>query len=308
MIYVFLGSEINLINKKIEEIILKSNISNIIKYDYDESNIIDVLNEANYVDLFNEKKLIILSSFSFKKMKEKEEKDLLRYLDNPSDNIIIIKCIDEDMDKRKKITSALIEKCKVEKVEKLDYRNLESYITKIFSDNKKKISSSNIKKILYNSQYNTDYAINEVEKLLLYKMNDEVITDEDIENVISKNPDKEIFRLCDYVLKKDLKNILESYKVLLSSAVDTTIIIDSLANQFRLLYQTKVLVKKMSPIQIAKKLGAYQFQINKLLDVINNYKEEDILDILYKLSEIDIQIKVYGKDKNKMLETFFLSL
>lgn len=308
MIYVFLGNEFNIINKKIDEIILSSNISNIIKYDYENSSIIDVLDEVNYIDLFNERKLIILSSFSFKKMKEKEEKELLKYLDHLSENIIVIKCIDDTLDKRKKIVNALIEKCKVETVEKLDYKNLETFITKIFSDNKKKISSSNIKKILYNSQYNTDFAINEVDKLLLYKLNSDEITDDDIEKVCSKNPEKEIFRLGDYVIKKDIKNIIESYKILVDSGVDATLIIDSLANQYRLLYQTKVLSKSKSPIQISKELGVLPFQVNKMIESIGNYKESDIIELLYKLSLLDIQIKIESKDKNKILENFLLSI
>ena len=68
MIYVFLGNEINLLKRRIDDLKRELNINNIIEYDFDDSNIIDILNEANYVDLFNEKKLIIVSNFSFKKI------------------------------------------------------------------------------------------------------------------------------------------------------------------------------------------------------------------------------------------------
>ena len=60
MIYVFLGNEINLLKRRIDGLKRELNINNIIEYDFDDSNIIDILNEANYVDLFNEKKLIIV--------------------------------------------------------------------------------------------------------------------------------------------------------------------------------------------------------------------------------------------------------
>ena len=93
MIYVFLGSEVNLLKRKIDDLIKESSINNIINYDYDEYNIIDILNEVNYVDLFNDKKLIIVSNFSFKKMKEKDEKEFIKYIDNMNDNVIVFKCI-----------------------------------------------------------------------------------------------------------------------------------------------------------------------------------------------------------------------
>ena len=170
MIYVFLGNEFNIIKKKIEELINTLNIDNIIKYDFSESNISEILNEVNYVDLFNEKKLIIVSNFSFKKLKEKEEKDLLNYIDNMNDNVIIIKCIDESLDSRKSITKIIKEKCKLFEMEKLDYKSMMDYITNMFKENNIKISYNQIKKILDLCENNIEYAIKEVEKLLIYKM------------------------------------------------------------------------------------------------------------------------------------------
>ena len=67
MIFVFLGNEINIIKRKIDSLIDELKINNIIKYDYDSVSIEDILNEINYVDLFNEKKLLIVSNFTFKK-------------------------------------------------------------------------------------------------------------------------------------------------------------------------------------------------------------------------------------------------
>ena len=63
MIYVFLGSEISVLKKKIDETISSLKINNIINYDFSDSSIIDIINEVNYVDLFNEKKLIIVNNF-----------------------------------------------------------------------------------------------------------------------------------------------------------------------------------------------------------------------------------------------------
>ena len=71
MIYVFLGNEINIIKRKVDSLIDELKIDNIIKYDYDSVSMDDILNEINYVDLFNEKKLLIVSNFTFKKMKDK---------------------------------------------------------------------------------------------------------------------------------------------------------------------------------------------------------------------------------------------
>ena len=45
-----------------------------------------------------------------------------------------------------------------------------------------------------------------------------------------------------------------------------------------------------------------------MLDVVGKFSEEKLLNIIYKLSDADISIKVEGLDKSKVLENFYLSI
>lgn len=308
MIYVFLGNEINIIKKKIDSLIDELKIDNIIKYDYDSVSIDDILNEINYVDLFNEKKLLIVSNFTFKKMKEKEEKALSNYINHMNDNVIILKCIDEKLDTKKELIKLVNDKCKVIELKKMDYKTLHEYVTKIFSDNNKRITYNQIKNILSLCENDTDSVLNEVNKLLLYKMDSDTITDEDIENVISKNSEKEMFKLNDAVMAHNIPNMLESTKTLVSSGVDEVVIIDYLSKQFRTLYQIKVMSKDTGIQTITSRLSLNPFVTKKMLDVVGKFSEEKLLNIIYKLSDADISIKVEGLDKSKVLENFYLSI
>lgn len=308
MIYVFLGNEINIIKRKIDSLIDELKIDNIIKYDYDSVSVDDILNEINYVDLFNEKKLLIVSNFTFKKMKDKEEKALSNYINHMNDNVIILKCIDEKLDSKKSIIKLLNEKCKVIELVKMDYKTLHEYVTKIFSDNKKRITYNQIKNILSLCENDTDSVLNEVNKLLLYKLDSDTITDEDIEKVISKNSEKEMFRLNDAVMNHNIPNMLESTKTLVSSGVDEVVIIDYLSKQFRTLYQIKVMSKDTGAQTITSRLSINPFVFKKMLDVVGKFSEEKLLNIIYKLSDADISIKVEGLDKSKVLENFYLSI
>lgn len=308
MIYVFLGNEINIIKKKIDSLIDELKIDNIIKYDYDSVSIDDILNEINYVDLFNEKKLLIVSNFTFKKMKDKEEKALSNYINHMNDNVIILKCIDEKLDNKKELIKLVNDKCKVIELKKMDYKTLHEYVTKIFSDNNKRITYNQIKNILSLCENDTDSVLNEVNKLLLYKMDSDTITDEDIENVISKNSEKEMFKLNDAVMAHNIPNMLESTKTLVSSGVDEVVIIDYLSKQFRTLYQIKVMSKDTGIQTITSRLSLNPFVTKKMLDIVGKFSEEKLLNIIYKLSDADIFIKVEGLDKSKVLENFYLSI
>lgn len=308
MIYVFLGNEINILKDKINKLINKLKISNIIRYDYDDIDIIDILNEINYVDLFNEKKLIIVSNFSFKKLNSKEEELFIKYINNMNDNVLVFKCVDDSLDNRKSLIKLLKEKCEVEDIKTMDYKMLHEYVTKIFKDNGINITYNQVKKILNLTDNNVDITLNEVDKLLMYILPNKNITDDDIDNVVSKSFEKEMFRLSDAVMSRNTGLIFDSYKNIISSGVDPITILDFLSKQFRTLYQVKNLIKNSSEEELSKKLSVNSYVIKKMIDNINNFKEEEIINIMYKLSDIDIDIKVNSLDKNKLLEMFFLSI
>ncbi len=307
MIYVFIGSEINILKDKINNLIKKLDIKNIIKLEYDETSIIDILNELNYIDLFNEKKLLIVNNFTFKGIKDKEEKELIKYINNMNDNVLVLKCKDDSLDNKKAIVKELKEKCKVEELKKLDYKSLHDYVTKIFKDNGINVTYNQVKKILSLTENNTDITLNEVNKILMY-MTDNKLTDEIIDKVVSQNNEKEMFKFNDYVMNKNIAKIFESYKELLNSGIDSIVILDFLSKQFRTLYQVKILSKSKNPDLIAKEIKVNPYVVKKMYEVINNFKEEEIINIIYKLSDIDINIKVNSLDKDKLLEMFFLSL
>lgn len=308
MIYVFLGKNFYIVSKKVNELIAKLNINNIIRFDYSEGSLDEILNEVNYVDLFNEKKLIIVSNFSFKKLEEKEEKSLIKYIDNMNDNVIIIRCIDESLDERKSLTKALRNKCKVNTVEKLDYKGIHEYVANELKEHKIKATFNQVKKILDLCEYNVDYTISELEKLLIYKIGQDTLYDKDIDDVISRNTEKELFIFLENIIKKDIAGSLESYKVLLSAGTDEIALISNISNQFRLLMQVKHNKGKMSEQMMCRAFGAKEYTVQKLYPYLHQYSDEEICDILMKLSNMDIDIKVKGYDKDRLMESFLITL
>ena len=307
MIYVFLGQDFNIVKKRIDSLVDKLNINNIIRYDALECDFEDVLNEVNYIDLFNEKKLVIVSNFSFKSLNENDEKLLIKYIDNMGENVIIIRCIDESLDERKTLTKSLKAKCKVENVKKLDYKDLHQYVNDMFVDAGIYVDYNKVKKILDYCEYDVDYTISEVEKLIIYKSGENELTDKDIEEVISKNNEKEMYNFIESIIKKDIKESLNSYKILKSCKIEDLVIIEMLARQFRLLGQIKHLRNTMDVYNIAKELQTKDFIISKMIPYVDNYCDEEILDALYKLSDCDIDIKVNGKDSSYVLENFIMT-
>ena len=305
MIYVFLGKDINILNSKIEKLISDLKIDNIIRYDFNDIDFIDILNEVNYVDLFNEKKLVIVSSFSFKKLDSDDESKLIKYIDNMSENVIILRCIDDSLDERKKLIKLLKEKCKITKCEKMDYRSLHSYIEDLFKNHNIDITYDQVSRILFLCDNNVDISINESNKLILYKGDHSIVNNDEIDDVVSKSSEKEIFAFNEKILNKNIASALESYEIL-SSSTDETIIIDGLAKQFRLLFQVKNSEENYK--DLSRKLGVNEYVVQKLIPFVNKYSNEEIIDKLYKISLLDEKIKVFGFDKQEVMKNFIISI
>ena len=308
MIYVFLGNEINILKEKINDLINKLDIKNIIRYDYDDTEIVDILNEINYIDLFNEKKLIIVNNFTFKGLKDKEETLLLNYIENMNDNALVLKCKDDILDNRKHIIKVLKEKCKVIEIKTMDYKELHEYVTKLFKDNNINVTYKQVQTILNLTDNNVDITLNEVNKILLYLGEDKNLTDEVINKVVSVNSEREMFKLSNAVMERNTGSMFDSYKIILSSGVDAIVIMDFLAKQFRTLCQVKNLIKNSNEVEISRRLGVNPYIVKKMVGYSNNFKNEEIINILFNLSNIDIDVKVNGLDKNKLLEIFFMNV
>jgi len=313
MIYLLYGEEYFLLKEKIEEIKSKTDVDNIISIDFDYSNIQNILNEVCYIDLFNSKKLLIVSNFTFKKLKEEDEKALIKYFDNLNDNIIIFKCIDKSLDLRKNIVKKFNSVAEVSYLKKLDRFELFNYLKEMFKKEKYKISDELIKKIINDCGYNNysennNYIFDEVNKLMMYTLMEKEINSKDVEDVILKNTDNEIFNLINAVTRKDIEATFDEFKIIKELDIEPTIILTSISKQFRTLLQIKILNSEMGNDSIAKKLGLNPYAVEIISKNINLYTIDNLVDVLDKIFHADEKMKSENIDKYGILEQFFIDL
>lgn len=311
MNYVLYGENESEINHFIENIKEKEQIEDKIVYNYKECTLESVIEEASYQDLFASKKLVILSDAEFLSTKSSLESPLLEsYIDHPNPNtILILKVTSEKLDERKKLVKLLKSKCTVKEFKLLDESDISTYIKKYFEQSGYTIDFKSIKEIEERLKSNTKVIDSELEKLLLYKINDKNITLNDTKKIITKYSENEIFDLVESVIKKDKQSIFTLYKSLIESRVEPSVIVTLLANQFRLIYQANILAESgLDSKKIAASLGVHPYRITLALKASNNIEENKILNILNSLFEVDKNIKLGLTEKTKALEAFFLEL
>ena len=308
MTYLLYGTNDYLINQEIEKLKEKNNITDndVTRYDYTETLIKDIIDDATLVPLFSNKKMIIVdNSTIFESTSKKEDTVVLeKYLSSTNDFTILI-FIDkvDKLDERKKIYKLLKDNNSVIECNTLNINNLvkekfESY----------KIDSSTITKFINRVGTNPYNLINEIEKLKIFKINEKVITDEDIK-FASKNIEDNIFDLINYIVNKNSEKVIDIYHDLLSRGFEPIAILVLIANQFRIILQSKLLYYKgYTEKDIASTLSIHPYRVKLAIQNSRNYSNELLIEYIDKLATLDYEIKSGEKDADTGLELFLLGI
>ena len=302
-IYLFYGNNYSIIEDKINNIILKNNIdtNNVVKYDI-ENNLDNIIEELSMNSLFGDKKAVIVD-ITFKE--ELDDKKLEEFFDKNknNNNILIFNCSNEKIDTRRKLYKIINKYGKTEELNK-NHDYVIDYIKKYLQDNNK---SMDISYFLSKVNDDLDNIKNELDKLILYKINDSHIENSDIDNLVIPNIEEEIFVLSDSVIKKDKKKSIELYQNFLNRNYEPIYIISLLGSQFHFLYQVKRLYNQnKSNDEIASILSAHPYRVKLTIQNSYIYTEEILLKKIYELANMDKNIKLGNIDKNLALEMFLV--
>ena len=299
-LYLILGDSDEEINFKLHEL-LKDKYDNLITYDMEEINISNVIEELDTYSFWNLEKIVHAKNANFlssEKQSIEHDIDLLeKYLNNPNPaNILILSC--HKLDSKKNIVKLVKEVCEV-----LDSNiDLNIYIKN--KCNNIKISNENISYLLSCTGNDLSRINNELDKLIQFS--DKEITKNDIDLVVIKKIDGNIFDLIDAIIKKDKKRSLNIYNNIINYGEDFYKIFIALSNQIRLIYQVKVL-KNLTNDEIASNLNLKNpKQVMAIRYKINNYTETELINYLHKLSIIDEELKL-GKCLEEMIFPIFIA-
>lgn len=312
MVYLFYGLEEFLIDKEIKKILNDNQIDDysINEYDLENSQINEIIDDASTIPLFGDKKGIIVdNSYIFSANSKKPEQDikvLEQYLNaiNPN-TTLIFKILKESVDSRKKIYKLIKEKGKISEFNKVT--NINTIVKKLLDNYN--ITDQNISLLVNRVGDNLNILEHEIEKLKIYKDNDLNITKEDILNVTVKTVNVDIFNLIENIITNNKEKAIESYNEMLKLNEEPIKIIIMLANQIRIMYQSKELIKLgYTEKNIAELLQIHPYRVKLALEKSRNYSSKILLNYLEQLADLDINIKSGNIDKNLGLELFILNV
>lgn len=298
-----LNKEINYLEKKLD-----ISDTDIIYYNIDD--IDGIINEASTIGMFSLNKFIIINMDSY--FKDKKDIPNINLLENyfdsyNSNSYLVFVCNSDSIDSRKKIVN-LIKKYGIVKKLEVNDNYLNDYVNNYLKDNGYKINNGDVVYFINRVGNNINNVTNELDKLMLYKINDKIINRNDIDLLTVENIDDSIYDLVNCILKNDNEKAIKLYNNFIDNGMDVNQIVAIIAAQIRLLYQVKRLYNSgKSNDEIAKILEFKSvYRVKYLLSDSYYYSESDLVKYLSKLADIDNAIKTSNGDGNMLMQLFIV--
>jgi DNA polymerase-3 subunit delta len=277
----------------------------------------DLINSCETLPFMSPKKVVVLKSISqFFDKEENNSKDVYNYLENLGTHLCLI-LFDENNELKK--TSKIYKYYKkinsVVEFDKLKGKDLAQWVERIAKVNNTNISYSNINYLIEHSSYlsknvhTTLYDLeNELKKILSY-VKDGEITKEDIDIVMVKTLDNNIFDLLSSINKGDVDSALKIFNEIYLSNEPIPKILFMFTRQIRLMLSYNLYREKgYTEGEIVEKLGIKSYEYSKISAQAKMYPIKELEDYLNLILSIDRKFKTTSSDQKIEMEILIIKL
>ena len=288
--------------------------TNLSVIDYSSIEIPYLTSVVSTVPFLSENRLVIIQNLlSNIDSGEKKYSEILDDIENilqncpPTTNIIFVenKSLKGSGKSIKKISSYL----EIEEIKLPRGRELNPWIKNRVEILDGKISSYAISRIAYILGNNLRLIDQELKKLILY-CGEKTIEVSDLDLLVSEAREGNIFAAIDALLQQKSAIALKSFHKLLNDGATVSSIINMIHRQIRLLILINEIKKsEVKPSDIGKRIGINSnFAIEKLMQQSKLYNLNQLVIILRKLVQMDLEIKTGKIDENIGIEIIISEL
>ncbi len=314
--YVFCGLDEELIKSSIDHIIKKVLDKdfldlNFIKIDGLTSTFDEIENACETLPFFGDKKVVLVYRANFLKDKPDKEgaktyTEILKYIkDLPQHTILIMYYLfndKRDTPKKNKKLSTLDKYVKVVHCDKLKKDKYYKKIEDIFKENGRTIGKVQLKYFADKVQNNFDIIKREIDKLDCYALGRE-LTKEDIDKLIPNKSEDDIFDLVEYISLRKVEKAIDLLDELLFKADQHMLIISSIENHFKRLYEIKIYLLKGKKLEFfISKYRLPQFVCEKLMNQASKFSLKQLNQLIKVCVNTEIKLKSSTTDKQMEME------
>lgn len=317
--YLVLGTEKFLQDQVRTEILKKIKIDgeddlNFLSFDMENSSIDEVIAEAETLPFFGDQRLVFVENPYFLTGEKgtngiDQNTDLLvNYLKEPLETtVLVIFAPYEKLDERKKVTKQLKKTAITIDVKQLDEKAVRQYLLNTLENSEIKMDRQAIDLFLRITDLDLSKMMRELQKILLYGQEQEVITVKEIEQLVPKTLEHNLFDMTQYILSGRTEQALRLFQDLVTQGEETIKINAILLSQIRLFLQTKFLVKiGYQQANIAETLKIHPYRVKLAMQEVRKFDEQTLRRLFDELVEMDYEIKSGKIEKELSFQLFVL--
>lgn len=304
------GEDKKLIEKSVQgvyEKVDKFQEFNIVSLSGDEISLDNIINACETLPFMCDKKILHIKNPAFLKKQdmdnsklEKQSKShwndivnfLIGYVNDIPEHMILLITFNGVIDNKNKFVNLIKSTGYLVEYRILKGEEIQKWTESLFKDYGKTISKADIMYFLSEVGSSTERVENEVNKLCSYVLPESKITKIDIDAIINKGLESNVFKMVDNITRKNVNDSISILNNLLFQKEDFTRILGMIIRQFRLLYLVKLESTKGKNIyEIKEKHKLNEFVVKNLMNQSDKYNLKEIKSALYKCLNIDFNIK-----------------
>jgi DNA polymerase-3 subunit delta len=277
-------------------------------FDLNTSNANLALEELESLPFFVEQKLVILENLSnlttAKKsvLDEKQTSRFENFLNNPVESTQLILILHGKLDSRLKLTKKLKSVATLLEAQELKPQEL----SRAFAETG--LSNTILQRIFEKSNFTFPIIKQNISLLKTYTGERE-ITLEDVEKVVPKSLQDNIFLLTDLILKGKVADARDLVHDLTLQGEELIKILVIMTNTFRLYYQVKLMQNKgWDEQKQTTYLKIHPYRVKLANQQVRKMQEDFLAQTLLSLIELDYKIKSSGVDANYLFDLAVIKL
>ncbi len=258
----------------------------------DVDELIDVLNTIPFTFGDNNGRLVIVSdSMWFKKTPPEKLVKFMEDIEHYPDTAHLM-FIESDADKRSKLYKIVQKNGFACEMGMQDHSQLSRWAARYLTGAGKKIRSSTMELILSKTGSSMDNIASELEKLIAYTGDREIIEDVDVETICSQNVEDRVFDMITEMSMGNTERALQYYGDLLTLQEAPMKILSLMRRNFNQLLLTKESVTRgLTGQEAAKFVNVSPWILGKLQNQAKHYSLESIEDYISRCLDYDEAIK-----------------
>lgn len=291
-VYLLYGEETYLIRQyrdRLRDVFLNGgDVMNVNRFEGKNISVPEVIDMAETLPFFADRRVMILENTGLFKSGGEE---LAAYLESPAESSAFI-FAETAVDKRSRLFKMVKKTGYAAEFGRLDEKTLQTWIGGILRQEQKKMSLQTVQLFLEKTGNDMENIRKELEKLICYCLDKEIITSEDVEEICVHQIQNHIFDMITAIAEGNRKRALELYYDLLALREPPMRILFLIARQFNLLLQVKELMKKNYPQSfISEKTGLKNFVAGKYMRQASGFRTAFLKKAVEDCVETDYAIK-----------------